>query len=151
MLLSPTAWKFARALVLLIVSVSYLAYVFRFSEWLPRTRGLGDWQDPYFINALLEHWYRSAASFTDPSSPPMYFPAQKTLAYSHGLILYAPFYSALRLFVRSMRSTRCLFRSRTESRGSTDTARGFRIPGTFPIRRSPRTRTLWRDGSTRTG
>jgi hypothetical protein len=29
----------------------------------------------------------------------MYFPAQKTLGYSHGLILYVPFYAPLRLFL----------------------------------------------------
>jgi len=61
--------------------------------------GLGDWIDPYFINYLLEHWYRSVATLGDPSSPPMYFPVQKTLGYSHGLILYAPFYILVRLFL----------------------------------------------------
>jgi hypothetical protein len=60
--------------------------------------GLGDWIDPYFINYLLEHWYHSVATLSDPSSPPMYFPVQKTLGYSHGLILYAPFYIFVRLF-----------------------------------------------------
>jgi hypothetical protein len=55
--------------------------------------------DPYFINALLEHWYRALTRLEDPSSPPMFHPVRGTLAYSHGLILYAPLYACLRLAV----------------------------------------------------
>jgi hypothetical protein len=85
--------------ILLVTSAAYLAYVFRFAEGTFWTTGAGDWIDPYFINALLEHWYRSVASLADPASPPMYFPARKTLGYSHGLVLYAPFYIVCRLFL----------------------------------------------------
>lgn len=85
--------------ILLVTSAAYLAYVFRFAEGTFWTTGAGDWIDPYFINALLEHWYRSVASLADPASPPMYFPVGKTLGYSHGLILYAPFYGIGRLFL----------------------------------------------------
>jgi hypothetical protein len=58
--------------------------------------------DPYFINALLEHWWRSAMSSTDPSSPPMFFPARHALRYPHGLILYAPFYIPLRAILHPL-------------------------------------------------
>ena len=85
--------------IVLVTSASYLAYVFRFAEGTFWTTGAGDWIDPYFINALLEHWYRSATTMADPSSPPMYFPVPKTLGYSHGLVLYAPFYVLSRLFL----------------------------------------------------
>ena len=60
---------------------------------------MGDWIDPYFINFLLEHWYRSVLRLTNPASPPMYFPTRGTLGYSHGLILFAPFYAAVRPFL----------------------------------------------------
>lgn len=60
---------------------------------------MGDWMDPYFINALLEHWHYSLWRLSDPTSPPMYFPARHTLGYSHSLVLYAPFYLPIRLFV----------------------------------------------------
>jgi hypothetical protein len=82
-----------------VVSLSYLSYVFDILHDTFWHAGLGDWIDPYFINYLLEHWYHSVTSFSDPSSPPMFFPVQKTLGYSHGLILYAPFYVAVRLFL----------------------------------------------------
>ena len=85
--------------ILLVTSAAYLGYVFRSAEGTFWTTGAGDWIDPYFINALLEHWYRSVASLADPASPPMYFPVGKTLGYSHGLILYAPFYGIGRLFL----------------------------------------------------
>ena len=91
--------KAVRASIVLAVSLSYLCYVFQLFDARSWTSGLGDWLDPYFINALLEHWYRSATNLSDPSSPAMYFPAQKTLGYSHGLVLYAPFYLPLRLFL----------------------------------------------------
>ena len=86
-----TVVKVAHASIVLAVSLSYLSHVFQIFQERFWTSGLGDWIDPYFINYLLEHWYHSFWTFTDPSSPPMYFPFQKTLGYSHGLILYAPF------------------------------------------------------------
>jgi hypothetical protein len=89
--------RLARASVVLALSLSYLSYVFGiFHETFWRA-GLGDWIDPYFINYLLEHWFHALVTFSDPSSPPMFYPAEKTLGYSHGLILYAPFYAPMRL------------------------------------------------------
>ena len=93
-----TAVKVVRALIVLAVSLFYLSYVFQLFDARSWSSGLGDWLDPYFINALLEHWYRSAMTLSNPFSPPMFFPAPKTLAYSHGLVLYAPFYVPMRLF-----------------------------------------------------
>ena len=90
--------RFARASVVLALSLSYLSYVFGIFRQTFWTAGLGDWIDPYFINYLLEHWFHALVTFSDPSSPPMFYPAEKTLGYSHGLILYAPFYAPLRLF-----------------------------------------------------
>jgi hypothetical protein len=88
--------RHVQALVALVVTVGYFSYVFQ----IPRDSfwqfGIGDWGDPYFINFLLEHWYNSASRLTDPASPPMYFPVKGTLGYSHGLILYAPVYIAVR-------------------------------------------------------
>lgn len=93
----PFAAKTLRAAIVLGLSLAYCAYVFR--PFAPRfwSAGIGDWMDPYFINALLEHWYRVVTRFAAPTSPPMYFPAEQTLGYSHGLILYAPFYVPLRM------------------------------------------------------
>ena len=91
--------RFLRASVVVALSTIYFSYVFQFSNASSRTAGLGDWIDPYFINYLLEHWYHSLLTFTDPASPPMYFPARGTLGYSHGLILYAPFYVVVRPFL----------------------------------------------------
>jgi hypothetical protein len=93
-----TAVRVSHASILLLVSLSYLSYVFQIFHDTFWKNGLGDWIDPYFINYLLEHWYHSLWTFSDPSSPPMYFPFQKTLGYSHGLILYAPFYLPIRPF-----------------------------------------------------
>jgi len=90
--------RIARASIVLAVSLSYLSYVFDICHDTFWRSGLGDWIDPYFINYLLEHWYHSVLTFSDPSSPPMFFPAAKTLGYSHGLILYAPFYVPVRFF-----------------------------------------------------
>ena len=87
-----------RGSVVLAVSLSYLSYVFDVFHETFWTAGLGDWIDPYFINYLLEHWYHALSTFSDPFSPPMFYPAQKTLGYSHSLILYAPFYVPVRLF-----------------------------------------------------
>ena len=88
--------RLVRAAVVLAVTGSYVVYVFQLSRAAFWTSGIGDWMDPYFINALLEHWYDSAMNLGDPSSPPMYFPARGTLGYSHGLILYAVFYAPVR-------------------------------------------------------
>ena len=88
-----------RGLLVLGVSSGYLIYLFRPFRSAFWDTGMGDWMDPYFINYLLEHWYQSLASFSDPASPPMYFPVGHTLGYSHALILYVPFYVAMRLFV----------------------------------------------------
>jgi hypothetical protein len=93
-----TAVKVSHVAIVLVVSLSYLSYVFQIFHHIFWTFGLGDWIDPYFINYLLEHWYHSISTFSDPVSPPMYYPVQKTLGYSHGLILYAPFYVAVRPF-----------------------------------------------------
>jgi hypothetical protein len=82
----------------LAASILYLASIFRLFDNVFWTVGLGDWVDPYLINFLLEHWYTSAAHLGNPASPPVFFPAGGTLGYSHGLILFAPFYVALRLF-----------------------------------------------------
>jgi hypothetical protein len=90
--------RLVRASVVLGVSLAYLSYVFDIFHETFWNVGLGDWIDPYFINYLLEHWYHALSTFSDPFSPPMFYPAQKTLGYSHGLILYAPFYVPVRLF-----------------------------------------------------
>jgi hypothetical protein len=94
----PSGVKLFRAFILLGLTLAYLSIAFRLSGrfW---TAGLGDWYDPYFINYLLEHWCLSAVRLTDPTSPPMFYPAEGTLGYSHGLILYAPFYAAVRWFL----------------------------------------------------
>ena len=91
--------RLARASFVLLASLAYLASVFRLSSDAFWTHGLGDWMDPYFINYVLEHWYTSVAAFRDPASPPMFFPVPGTLGYSHGLVLFAPFYAAVRPFV----------------------------------------------------
>ena len=93
-----TVSRLSRAAILVAASGAYLASAFKLSTsfW---SSGLGDWADPYFINYLLEHWYRSLTGVTDPSSPPMFHPTPGTLGYSHGLILYVPFYVPFRLFV----------------------------------------------------
>jgi hypothetical protein len=88
--------RLVRAMAVVVLSLAYLSSVFRVFDSTFRTSGLGDWVDPYFINTLLEHWYRSLAQLTDPASPPMYFPVRNTLGYSHGLVLYAPFYVPFR-------------------------------------------------------
>lgn len=77
----------------------YLGYVFQVTHGTFWTMGLGDWLDPYFINALMEHWFTSLTHLTDPTSPPMFFPVHGTLGYSHGLALYAPYYVALLAFL----------------------------------------------------
>jgi hypothetical protein len=89
--------KLVRASIVLTCALVYFTYVFRLTSGDFLTAGLGDWVDPYFINALLEHWHHSLLTLTDPASPPMYFPASSTLGYSHGLILYAPIYIVCRI------------------------------------------------------
>jgi hypothetical protein len=96
---TPRVVRLIRASVVVVLSVCYFSYVFQISQDTFLGSALGDWGDPYFINFLLEYWHHSLWSLTDPSSPPMYFPARRTLGYSHGLILYAPFYLAIRPFV----------------------------------------------------
>jgi hypothetical protein len=90
--------RVVRGSVVLAVSLAYLSHVFDIFHETFWAAGLGNWLDPYFINYLLEHWYHALVTFSDPFSPPMFYPAQKTLGYSHGLILYAPFYVPVRLF-----------------------------------------------------
>jgi hypothetical protein len=88
--------RVARAATVVALTTAYFLHVFRFPDDTAVTTGLGDWVDPYFINYLLEHWHHSIWTLSAPSSPPMYFPARGTLGYSHGLILYAPFYLSVR-------------------------------------------------------
>ncbi len=97
--MSRAALVVARTLLISALPALYFAYVFRLPDGTPARAGLGDWLDPYFINYLLEHWYYSVTTFSDPRSPLMYFPIAGTLGYSHSLILYAPFYIGSRLFV----------------------------------------------------
>jgi hypothetical protein len=94
---STSIGRLLRGAALLVLSLGYLSYVFRATDPVVRHYGLGDWQDPYFINALLEHWYSSAAYLANPSSPWMYYPVPHTLGYSHGLVLFALVYVPLRV------------------------------------------------------
>ena len=91
-------------LIVCLLSAYYVGSAFQLGRRTFWTRGLGDWIDPYFINFLLEHWYNSISTFSDPSSPPMFAPIRGTLGYSHGLVLYAPFYAALRPFFHPFQS-----------------------------------------------
>jgi hypothetical protein len=97
--MSSWVGRIARGSSVLVFSLAYASYVCRIFDPAFWSSGVGDWMDPYFINAVLEHLYRSAARLTDPSSPPMFFPAPRTLGYSHGLVLYAFYYVPVRLFV----------------------------------------------------
>jgi hypothetical protein len=90
------AARLARAAVVLAVSAAYFAQVFRVAQGTWLRAGLGDWMDPYLLNAILEQWNYSVWHLTDPTSPPVFFPATSTLGYSVSLILYAPFYLAVR-------------------------------------------------------
>jgi hypothetical protein len=96
---SEPAW---RASLVLVLTLAWLGHIFHLGSRAFWTRGIGDWGDPNFINVLLEHWYRDLLRFRDPSSPPMFFPATRTLGYSHGLILFAPFYIAVRPFLHPL-------------------------------------------------
>ncbi|CAN5785071.1 hypothetical protein BH18ACI5_BH18ACI5_20400 [soil metagenome] len=93
------AVRFLRASVLLVFSLGFLGTVFHVAGSSFWTGGIGDWMDPYFINYLLEHWHHSLWTLSDPFSPPIYFPAVRTLGYSHGLVLFAPFYMLVRPFL----------------------------------------------------
>jgi hypothetical protein len=91
--------RLARASIVVAAPVAYFCHVFQVFGGRFWTSGLSAWLDPYFLNYLLEHWYYSIRHFTDPASPPMYFPVRGTLGYSCGLILYAPFYLIVRPFL----------------------------------------------------
>src|SRR6476469_5636315 len=94
-----TMMRLARALVLLGVSIAYFGYVFQVQSPAFTTSGLSEWLDPYFLNMVAEHWYRSVLTFRDPSSPLMYFPKPGTIGYSCSLVLFAPFYVIVRPFL----------------------------------------------------
>ena len=85
-----------RALAVVGLSFAYFSTVFQIFRGEFWTSGMGDWMDPYFVNSLLEHWTMSITRLNDPSSPLMFFPVQRTLGYSHGLVQYAPVYLPLR-------------------------------------------------------
>lgn len=91
--------RLARAVLVLTATIAYLGFVFRLDERAFRSAGLGDWIDPYFINGLLEHWFHVAASMANPASPPIFHPVPHVIGYSHGLVLFAPFYVPLRLWL----------------------------------------------------
>ena len=65
----PAAGRLGRGLAVVALSLAYVAYVFRRADGTFFTVGLGDWMDPYFINALLENWYRSLTHFAVPAYP----------------------------------------------------------------------------------
>lgn len=89
----------ARGLIVAAGTLLYLGYVFRAGSDQIRTLGLGDWIDPYLINGLMEHWFHVIRTGANPASPPMFHPAPHVLGYSHGLILFAPFYVVPRVFL----------------------------------------------------
>lgn len=93
------ALRVARAVTVLGVSLVFLGTLFQLSHDAFWRSGIGDWMDPYFINYLLEHWYHALGTLSSPASPPMYFPSPRTLGYSHGLVLFAPFYVIVRPFL----------------------------------------------------
>ena len=92
-----TAGPLVRAAVVLGLSLVYFSSAFQIFKDGFWTAGMGDWMDPYFINSLLEHWSWSFTHFHNPLSPTMFFPQEKTLGYSHGLVLYALIYVPLRV------------------------------------------------------
>jgi hypothetical protein len=91
--------RIVRAVLVISLSSWFVGTVFGIARAPFWTAGIGDWMDPYFINYLLEHWNHSVRTLSDPSSPPMYFPAPRTLGYSHGLVLFAPYYLLVRPFL----------------------------------------------------
>ena len=98
------ATSLARGATLLACSLAYLGSVFQLWGGAFWSAGIGDWMDPYFINYLLEHWYYSVKTLANPASPPMFHPAGGTLGYSHGLLLFAPFYIPARLFLHPLQA-----------------------------------------------
>ena len=82
---------------MILLAAAYAGSVFQVHTRTFWTAGLGDLLDPYFINSLLEWWYYAVLRFDNPASPPVFHPVEGTLGYSHGLILFAPFYIPLRL------------------------------------------------------
>ena len=86
----------AQVAIVSVLTVGYLSTVFQVWGAPFWNAGLGDWIDPNFINSLLESWYYSLARLENPASPPVFYPTPGTLGYSHGLILYVPFYVPLR-------------------------------------------------------
>lgn len=90
------ARRVAAASFVILLAVAYAGSVFQVHTRTFWTAGLGDLLDPYFINSLLEWWYYAALRFDNPASPPVLHPVEGTLGYSHGLILFAPFYIPLR-------------------------------------------------------
>jgi hypothetical protein len=98
------AARLLRAAILLALAAGYLGTSFQLWGGAFWRGGIGDWLDPYFINYLLEHWYYTLGRLTDPSSPPMFHPAAGTLGYSHGLILFAPFYVPVRLLAHPLQA-----------------------------------------------
>ena len=93
------AYRLTRAVLVVGGIGAYLAFVFRLDDGQARSMGLGDWIDPYFINGLLEHWFHVARTIAHPASPPVFHPAPHTLGYSHGLVLFSPFYVAARAWL----------------------------------------------------
>lgn len=93
----PWLARTGRAAAVVGLSVAYVGSVFRLWGTPFWTAGLADWIDPYFINSLLESWYYSLRRFENPASPPVFYPTPGTLGYSHGLILFVPFYVPLRM------------------------------------------------------
>ena len=81
-----------RALAVLGLSFAYFSTVFQIFRGEFWTSGMGDSMDPEFVNSLLEHWVLSITRLNDPSSPLMFFPREKMLGYSHGLVQHAPVY-----------------------------------------------------------
>jgi len=91
--------RLARAFTVLAVSIGYFGYVFQVRSPEFMTSGLSEWLDPYFLNVMAEHWYHSLRTFSDPSSPLMFFPKSGTIGYSCSLVLFAPFYVIVRPFL----------------------------------------------------
>ena len=87
-----------RAAIVIGLSAWYFAGVLHLADGAWKTSGVNGWIDPYFINVILEHWRTSLLHGTSPASPPV-FPATHTLGFSHGLVLYSPFYVLARTWL----------------------------------------------------
>ena len=98
-----------RSAPIVALSLGYLCFVFHALDARFWAAGIGEWLDPYFINFLLEHWHTSLLALSDPTSPPMYLPVRGTLGYSHGLILFVPFYMAARAFLHPFQAYNVMF------------------------------------------